>query len=89
MVRLFVRHAVENYATWRAGYDSTPALRAQYGVTGDAVYQSVDDPNDVTVWHDFETVEAAQAFLGATELKQAMADFGVTGTPQIWIANEA
>ena len=25
------------------------------GVTGHAVYQALDDPNDVTVWHDFAT----------------------------------
>jgi len=59
------------------------------GVTGDAVYQSVDDPNDVTVWHDFETLEAAQEFASSPRLREAMAGAGVAGEPQIWFTTEA
>jgi hypothetical protein len=33
------------------------------GVVGHAVHQALDDPNDVTVWHDFTTRESAQAFI--------------------------
>lgn len=55
MVRLFVRHSVQNYRSWREAYDSFDAERKAMGVIGDDVYQSVDDPNDVTVYHDFKT----------------------------------
>ena len=44
----------------------------RWRVKADAVYQSIDDPNDVTVVHDFETREAAQAFIASPELKAAM-----------------
>jgi hypothetical protein len=46
-------------------------------VSRDAVYQSVDDPNDLTVWHDFETLEAAQEFASSLRLREAMASAGV------------
>jgi hypothetical protein len=49
-----------------------------------AVFQSIDDPNDVTVWHDFDTAEAARAFASSDELGNAMQQAGVRGEPQLW-----
>jgi hypothetical protein len=89
MVRLFVRHQVADYEGWRRGYDDFDAARRGMGVRGDAVFQKLDDPNDVTAWHDFDTLDDAQAFLSSPELKVAMEAAGVTGEPQIWLASEA
>jgi hypothetical protein len=91
MARLFVRHDVADFDQWRKGYDdpSRAGLRSELGVAGDGVYQAADRPTDVTVWHDFESVEAAQAFVSDPRLAAAMADLGVTGEPQIWITVEA
>jgi hypothetical protein len=50
MIRMFIRHPVEDYARWRQGYDDFDEERKGMGVCGDAVFQSTDDPNDVTVW---------------------------------------
>ncbi len=50
MVRLYVRHPVEDFDHWMRGYSANTAFREEGGVLGDAVYRSVDDPNDVTVW---------------------------------------
>lgn len=85
MVRMFVRHDVKDYATWRAGYDAAGELRGSNGVKGDWVYQSVENGNDVTVVHDFDSVEAAQAFIALPDLKAAMDEIGVVGAPSIWI----
>lgn len=87
-VRMFVRHEVNDYASWRKGYDAfNPGSKP--GVVGQAVYQSADDPNDVTVSHDFSTVEKAKAFAASAELKAAMEKAGVKGAPQIWFASRA
>jgi len=48
------------------------------------VYQSVDDPKDITVAHEFATLEAAKAFLASQELKAARPSAGVTETPTVW-----
>ncbi|HSJ18177.1 MAG TPA: hypothetical protein VK920_08795 [Solirubrobacterales bacterium] len=85
MVRIFVRHKVEDYQAWRKVYDEFDQQRRSMGVTGDApVFQLVDDPNDVTVWHDFDTAEAARAFGVSDELRDAMQHGGVQGEPQVW-----
>ena len=84
MVRMFVRHTVADHDAWRSVYDSIDGERAAMGVTGQAVYRLVDNTNDVTVSHDFETLEAAQAFAGSSVLKEAMQRAGVTSKPDVW-----
>ena len=62
MVRSFIRHHVSDYAAWREVYDSFGDAQREHGVRAEAVYRGVDDPNDVTVTHDFDDAEAAKAF---------------------------
>jgi hypothetical protein len=86
---MFVRHPVTDFAKWKAAYDAFNAERAGMGVTGDAVFQEVDDPNDVTAYHDFADLAAAQAFAGSPRLKEVMEEAGVAGPPTIWYTNSA
>lgn len=88
-VRMYVRHEVADYAAWRKTYNGFDATRRKMGVTAQAVYRSVDNPNDVTVTHDFRSVDKAKAFAASTELKSAMEKAGVKDTPQIWFTTKA
>lgn len=83
-VHLFVRHEVADYATWRKAYDGFHATQVKMGVVAQAVYQSTDNPNDVTVTHVFHSLDKAKAFTASPELKAAMEKSGVKGAPQIW-----
>jgi hypothetical protein len=89
MATLFVRHTVADYAAWRRIFDGFAPTQEAMGVTDKAVYRAADDPNDITVTHDFATVDAAKAFAGSPELKAAMHDAGVTSAPTIWFATRA
>jgi len=86
MVTLFVRHDVEDYAKWRQGYGESADMIAGMGVRAESVYRSADDGNNVTVTHDFDSIEAARTFAAADELKAAMQALGVVGHPEIWFA---
>lgn len=86
--RLFVRHSVADYGAWRKGYDSAVEFQKSMGVTAEAVYRSVDNPNDLTVWHDFDSIEAAKTFVGDPRLAAALQEIGVQGEPQIWFVQE-
>lgn len=88
MTTVFVRHTVSDYAAWRKVYDGFASFQKANGVTAEAVYQAADNPNDVTVTHDFATLEAAQAFTRLEELKKAMQSGGVVGAPTIWFTNK-
>lgn len=83
-VRMFVRHEVADYGAWRKVFDAFAPIQKKAGVIYKAVYQSTDDPNDVTVIHEFRSLEQAKAFAALPELKTAMEKGGVKGAPQIW-----
>ncbi|MFZ0323450.1 MAG: cyclase [Actinomycetes bacterium] len=89
MVRLFVRHDVQDYDKWRQGYDDNARMIADNGVRAQAVYRSVDDGNNLTVSHDFDSIEAARSFAGSDELKTAMQALGVVGHPEVWFVEQA
>ena len=89
MIRMFVRHRVANYGSWRKGYDAFEAHRPSFGVTGQAVYQDAGDPEMVTVTHDFASLDAAKKLATSDELKQAMTAAGVVGAPDIWFTKQA
>lgn len=87
MIRLFVRHKVGDYTAWKRGYDAFDATRRKLGVRDAAVFHGAVDAGDVTIWHDFDTLQAAQAFVKSPELAGAMQKAGVVGAPEIWFAS--
>jgi hypothetical protein len=88
MVRMFVRHNVRDYEAWRRVYDAFAPQQKAHGVREESVYQSVENPNDVTVTNDFDDLMAAHAFLAAREVQEAIKDAGVVGDPQVWFTVE-
>jgi quinol monooxygenase YgiN len=89
MATMFVRHTVSDYKNWRKIYDEFASVQKAKGVTAESVYQAADNPNDVTVIHEFASVEAAQAFAQSSELKNAMRNAGVIDAPTIWFTIRA
>jgi hypothetical protein len=87
MTTMFVRHTVSNYEVWRKAYDDFSSIQKTKGVASQAVYQATDNPNDITVTHEFPSMGAAQAFANSDELRKAMQNAGVMGVPTIWFAN--
>jgi ABC-type sugar transport system substrate-binding protein len=87
-IRMFVRHEVADYAVWKKAYDGFAPTQKKMGVVFKAAYQSTDNPNDITVIHDFHSLEKAKAFATSPELRAAMEKAGVKGAPQIWYANK-
>jgi quinol monooxygenase YgiN len=88
MVKLFVRHPVADYGSWREQYDAFDDERRDMGVTAAGVYQGVDDPNDITVWHDFESRDAAESFVASPRLREVMDKAGVAGEPSVWFTTK-
>jgi hypothetical protein len=89
MTTLFVRHQVADYSKWRQVYDAFGPTQKTLGVQDQAVYQAIDNPNDITVRHEFASLAAAQAFGGSPELGAAMHDAGVEGAPTVWFTTQA
>jgi quinol monooxygenase YgiN len=77
MTATFVRHRVSDYSKWREVYDSVAGMQKAAGVTEEAVYRSVDDPNVVLVMHRFTSIDQARSFFDSEELRAAMGQAGV------------
>jgi hypothetical protein len=88
MATLFARHKVKNFGEWKAAYDAFDEERKTMGVTGQGAYQSDDNPNDVTIYHHFKSIDAAMAFGEDPRLKEVMERAGVVGPPDIWFVNQ-
>ena len=87
MVRMFARHQVADYDAWRKVYDAFD--RESLGVRQHVIHRRVDDPNEITVTHDFDDRATAESFAGSDDLKAAMSEAGVVSAPNIWITDEA
>ena len=59
MVRMLVRPAGDGKCD--RGYD-LDKRRTHMGICAHGVYRSVDNDNDVTAYHDFDSIDAARAF---------------------------
>jgi hypothetical protein len=89
MTTLFVRHQVADYAQWRKVYDGIAPAQQAMGVQDQAVYQAIDNPKDITVRHEFATLEDAQTWAGSAVLRSAMHDAGVEGAPTVWFTTRS
>jgi hypothetical protein len=88
MIHLFVRHDVTNYEEWCFAYDRFWRNSDDYGSPIRTVYQSIDNPNDITVEHIFNNLEEARNLVASNELAHAMTDAGVIGVPQLWFVEK-
>jgi quinol monooxygenase YgiN len=85
---MFARLRVADYDRWRAAHEAFAETRTQYGERGYGVYTTVDDPHEVTVWQRFDDAAAARAFLDSGKLDEAIAEAGILGEPEIWLADD-
>jgi heme-degrading monooxygenase HmoA len=83
MTTLSVHHKVADYSNWRAVYDSMDGLRRQFGMTGDRVFRSAADPNEITVHTEWSSIEQAKSYGTSPELKAGMQKAGVISQPDV------
>ena len=83
MVHVLVRHKVADFNRWKESFDSHLNARMHAGETGCRLFQSVDDPRDVTLLLDWDSVEHARAFISSEDLRGRMQQAGVVGTPDV------
>ena len=88
MVHMMVRVTVDDYAMFREAYDNAEKIRRSAGSTGNTVYRSVEDDNEVTVRIEFPTADAAKAYSTSQELRDCMQEVGIQAPPVVWFVNE-
>ena len=85
---MFVKHKVKDYKTWKSAYDGLGTVRKQSGVTTASVHRDAKDPNVIIVTHQFKDLNAATGFANSEELKSAMVNAGIGGSPEFWFSED-
>jgi heme-degrading monooxygenase HmoA len=72
MAYVLIEHRVGDFEIFKKVYLDDAERRERLGCTGGQVFRVADDPNNVIVMLEWETVEGARDFAGSLELEQAM-----------------
>ncbi len=83
MVHVLVRHKVADFNRWKQAFDSHLASRKHAGETAFRVFHSVDDPREVVLFLDWDSIEGARKFMKSDDLRKAMQQAGVEGAPEV------
>jgi quinol monooxygenase YgiN len=74
------RHEVNDFDTWQKSYDASAEYIKGLGVIAESVHRDLDNPNMVTVYHQFADVATAKAFtvaLNSDDFKGQAAQSGI------------
>ena len=85
--RVIVTHKVKDWDAWKKSFDSHKQTRLDAGMTDRAISYSVGDTHTVTVAFVINDMKKAEAFMASKDLKDKMAESGVTGPPNIFFYN--
>ena len=80
---------VEDYKKWKSLFDKHAATRTAGGSKGGHVFRSPDDPNEVVVLLEWDTLQKARRFSQSEDLRERMQEAGVIGQPDIYFLKVA
>lgn len=89
MATVLVRHKVADYAKWKSIYDSVDSFHKKNGVKSSQILKSADNPNELIILTEFETMEEARKFAQQEELKEIMQRGGVSDEPDVYFLEKA
>lgn len=89
MAYILVRHKVQDYATWKPGFDDHASTREASGSKGGFVFRNTDDPNEVVVLLEWDDLEKARRFSQSDDLREKMQEVGVVDQPDVYFLDEA
>ena len=62
---LIARHEVKDFDAWMEMFNNGAEIKKGLGVIAQSVHRDLDNPNMVTVYHQFADAATARAFAGA------------------------
>lgn len=83
MVHVLIRHKVSDFHHWMAVFDSAHDKRKASGELSARMFRAPGHPQELNLLCEWESLEQAQKFFQAQELKDAMRQAGVLGHPHI------
>ncbi len=88
MINVLVRHKVADFGRWKQVFDENFGIRHHAGELSCRIFHAQENPADLTLFCEWETLEKARFFFASQPLKDGMRKAGVQGTPEIVFLNE-
>lgn len=90
MACVLIEHLVGDYETFKRVYLDDAARRGRGGSRGGQVFRITDDPDDIIILLEWDTVEKARAFADSLELHEAMKwSTSNVATPRVTVMEHA
>ena len=89
MANIFIHFKVEDYNKWKPVFESYGSFRSEYGSKGGKIYRNADNPNEIFILFEWDSIENARKFAQSDKLKEAMQKAGVMGKPEMNFLGEA
>ena len=74
---LLERHKVQDYDKWKAVFEEDTDNRAASGSRGAQIFRNADDPMELVVLFEWESLEMARERVGSEALSQKFEEAGV------------
>ena len=84
MVNAMTRFKVKDYAAWKSVFDENEDFRKSAGSASSKVFRSVDDPNDLVILMQWDSIENGKKFASSDDLKKKMQQAGVISKPEFY-----
>ena len=88
MAHLFIRHKVKDYATWKTVFDSFIETRRAGGEKSWQIWHPDNDPNNLLLLFEWDSLDNARTFMANPDLKGAMEESGVIEPPEAYFLEE-
>ena len=88
MVYAIVRTKVRDYGRWKSVFDEFSEKRRANGEKSAQVFQSAQNPNELTILFEWDRAEKMQQFMQSDELKAARERGGAIGEPEVHVLNK-
>ena len=89
MAHALFQHKVSAYGKWRSAFDDAIKMRRDAGEVSSRVFRIADDPNNIVVFQEWESLDKIRKFSQSPELQEAMQQAGVLEQPDVYFPNEA
>ena len=83
-----VHHKVRDFTQWKPFFDRHESTRKAGGSKSAQVFQNIDDPTDIFVLVEWDSLGNAKKFAISDDLKKTMEQAGVIGNPHVHFLKE-
>lgn len=89
MTTIFLKHTVQDYDSWKPGFDDHASTREAYGSSEDyRLYHEAGHPNEIVMVGEWESAEAFQRFMDESDVAEKMDELGVISEPEVYVLEE-